>query len=82
MSTNDESGQGSTWSADNNEQATHVAGGTGAGATPGGSTPAGAASSDAGVSMSKDTAASDDHTQAIGSDATRVAPRSDAPAQP
>jgi len=32
--------------------------------------------------MSKDTAASDDHTQAIGSDATRVAPRSDAPAQP
>ena len=82
MSTNDESGQGSTWSADNNEQATHVAGGTGAGATPAGSTPAGAASSDAGVSMSKDTAASDDHTQAIGSDATRVAPRSDAPAQP
>lgn len=82
MSTNDESGQGSTWSADNNEQATHVAGGTGAGATPAGSTPAGAASPDAGVSMSKDTAASDDHTQAIGSDATRVAPRSDAPAQP
>lgn len=82
MSTNDASGQGSTWSADNNEQATHVAGGTGAGATPGGSTPAGAASSDAGVSMSKDTAVSDDHTQAIGSDATRVAPRSDAPAQP
>ena len=82
MSTNDASGQGSTWSADNNEQATHVAGGTGAGATPGGSTPAGAASSDAGVSMSKDTAVSDDHTQAIGSDAPRVAPRSDAPAQP
>ena len=41
MSTNDESGQGSTWSADNNEQATHVAGGTGAGAQPPGATPAG-----------------------------------------